>query len=316
MRVLVALGGNAMTGPDGSATPEAQRAAIAEASRAPSPTSSRPGTRWSSPTATARRSATCWSRTSSPPPSCRPCRWTGAAPRPRRRSASPLLDALEAALAARGAAPPGRRPRLAHARRRRRPRLRPPDQADRPLPAAEQAQALIDHGQHWEDRGEKGWRRVVASPEPLEVPRRRARRSTLLVARATSSSPPAVAASPSCATPDGVAPRRRGRHRQGPHRRAARARRSTPTCWSSPPTSTHAVADWGTPDAHASAGVTLAEMQRMPPTASFASGSMGPKVEAALPVRPRVAADAASSPRSTSIADGRSSGQARHRRRD
>ena len=33
----------------------------------------------------------------------------------------------------------------------------------------EQAQTLIDHGQVWEDRGEKGWRRVVASPEPLEV---------------------------------------------------------------------------------------------------------------------------------------------------
>ena len=28
---------------------------------------------------------------------------------------------------------------------------------------------LIEHGQTWEDRGEKGWRRVVASPEPLEV---------------------------------------------------------------------------------------------------------------------------------------------------
>ena len=33
----------------------------------------------------------------------------------------------------------------------------------------EQAQVLIEHGQTWEDRGEKGWRRVVASPEPLEV---------------------------------------------------------------------------------------------------------------------------------------------------
>ena len=33
----------------------------------------------------------------------------------------------------------------------------------------EQAQTLIDHGQVWQDRGEKGWRRVVASPEPLEV---------------------------------------------------------------------------------------------------------------------------------------------------
>jgi carbamate kinase len=33
----------------------------------------------------------------------------------------------------------------------------------------EQAQVLIDHGETWEDRGAKGWRRVVASPEPLEV---------------------------------------------------------------------------------------------------------------------------------------------------
>ena len=28
---------------------------------------------------------------------------------------------------------------------------------------------MIDHGQIWQDRGEKGWRRVVASPEPLEI---------------------------------------------------------------------------------------------------------------------------------------------------
>lgn len=33
----------------------------------------------------------------------------------------------------------------------------------------ERAQQLIDLGQHWEDRGERGWRRVVASPTPLEV---------------------------------------------------------------------------------------------------------------------------------------------------
>src|SRR5689334_22937283 len=36
------------------------------------------------------------------------------------------------------------------------------------LPAAE-ARLLVDHGETWEDRGEKGWRRVVASPEPLEI---------------------------------------------------------------------------------------------------------------------------------------------------
>ena len=34
---------------------------------------------------------------------------------------------------------------------------------------AEEAAVLIEHGETWEDRGEKGWRRVVASPEPLEI---------------------------------------------------------------------------------------------------------------------------------------------------
>ena len=33
----------------------------------------------------------------------------------------------------------------------------------------EETEPLVEHGQVWEDRGEKGWRRVVASPEPLEI---------------------------------------------------------------------------------------------------------------------------------------------------
>ena len=35
--------------------------------------------------------------------------------------------------------------------------------------SAEDAALLVDHGETWEDRGERGWRRVVASPEPLEI---------------------------------------------------------------------------------------------------------------------------------------------------
>ena len=34
---------------------------------------------------------------------------------------------------------------------------------------AEEAGVLMEHGETWEDRGEKGWRRVVASPEPLDI---------------------------------------------------------------------------------------------------------------------------------------------------
>jgi carbamate kinase len=33
----------------------------------------------------------------------------------------------------------------------------------------EEAERFIALGQHWEDRGERGWRRVVASPEPQSV---------------------------------------------------------------------------------------------------------------------------------------------------
>jgi carbamate kinase len=34
---------------------------------------------------------------------------------------------------------------------------------------ADEAALLMEHGETWEDRGEKGWRRVVASPEPLKI---------------------------------------------------------------------------------------------------------------------------------------------------
>lgn len=45
---------------------------------------------------------------------------------------------------------------------------RPTKPIGRYLPADE-AKAMVEHGQSWEDRGDPGWRRVVASPEPLEV---------------------------------------------------------------------------------------------------------------------------------------------------
>jgi carbamate kinase len=33
----------------------------------------------------------------------------------------------------------------------------------------EEAEMLVQHGETWEDRGARGWRRVVASPEPLDI---------------------------------------------------------------------------------------------------------------------------------------------------
>src|SRR4051812_38136010 len=34
---------------------------------------------------------------------------------------------------------------------------------------ADEAAVLMEHGETWEDRGTRGWRRVVASPEPREI---------------------------------------------------------------------------------------------------------------------------------------------------
>src|ERR1700710_1517830 len=45
---------------------------------------------------------------------------------------------------------------------------RPSKPIGRYLPEDEAA-LLIEHGETWEDRGERGWRRVVASPEPREI---------------------------------------------------------------------------------------------------------------------------------------------------
>jgi len=80
-----------------------------------------------------------------------------------------VVNALEAALGARGvqrrvaalitrtlvdSADPG----FAH----------PTKPIGRYLPEDE-TKVLTEHGQIWEDRGPRGWRRVVASPEPLEI---------------------------------------------------------------------------------------------------------------------------------------------------
>jgi carbamate kinase len=80
-----------------------------------------------------------------------------------------ILDALEAALAQRGV---DRRVATVVTRTRvdrDDPGFgKPTKPVGRFLPEDE-ARPLIEHGQTWQDRGEKGWRRVVASPEPREI---------------------------------------------------------------------------------------------------------------------------------------------------
>ena len=248
-----------------------------------------------SPTATGRRSATCWSRTSWPravvPPV--PLDWCGRADPGHAR-----LRPDERARAGAGRArhrPPGCRARHPHPGRPRRPRLR----HARPSRSAATCRARrrpssIEHGQQFEDRGERGWRRVVA----------------VAGAASRSSTPAAVATL--------VAPGlRRGGQRRRRHPGRARGRRPLrgveavidkdlgaalladadrrPTDWSSPPTSTHAVLGLRhRPRAADRDGRRRRAAHATPPPGEFASGSMGPKVDAVCRFVERPASPASS----------------------
>ncbi len=168
MRVLVALGGNAMTGPDGSATPGAQIAAVTQAAAEIAALVAAGHevvlTHGNGPQVGNLLVKNELAAAVVPPV---PLDWCGA--QTQGTLGFILLDALEPALRAVGsdvhpAALVSRTlvdvddPGFAA----------PSKPIGRHLPV-EEAQLLVDHGETWEDRGEKGWRRVVASPQPLEV---------------------------------------------------------------------------------------------------------------------------------------------------
>src|SRR5215213_8922401 len=129
MRVMLALGGNAMTNTEGRARPEDQIAAAVV------------------------------------PPV--PLDWCGA--QTQATLGFVLMDALDASLLRRGVL---RRSATVVTRAlvdSDDPGFtRPTKPIGRFLPA-EEARLHVAHGETWEDRGAKGWRRVVASPEPLEI---------------------------------------------------------------------------------------------------------------------------------------------------
>lgn len=168
MRVLIALGGNAMTSPDGRARPGDQIAAVTVAME-PVADLAAAGydvvlTHGNGPQVGNLLVKNELAAAVVPPV---PLDWCGA--QTQGTIGFIVVDALERALAAHGvrrraaavvtrtlvdAADPGF--------------ARPTKPIGRYLPRDEAA-VLIDHGETWEDRGERGWRRVVASPEPLEV---------------------------------------------------------------------------------------------------------------------------------------------------
>jgi carbamate kinase len=279
-RVVIALGGNAMTGPDGSATPGAQRDAIAGAAQHVADVVAGGAevvvTHGNGPQVGNLLVKNELAAHVVPPV---PLDWNVA--QTQATIGFTLADELDAALAARGL--PQRTAALVT---RTLVDLDDPGLATPSKPVgrhvtAAQAQQFIAHGQVWEDRGERGWRRVVASPEPLSVV-----------------DAPAIAALSGagfvvvCAGGGGVPVVDEGL--PGGALRGVEAvidkdltaallarelKADTLVIATDVP---YVMVDFGTPSARPLLAVTSAQLHELAAAGQFARGSMGPKVEAAL----------------------------------
>jgi carbamate kinase len=154
---------------------------------------------------------------------------------------------------------------------------RPTKPIGRYLPADE-ARVMIDHGQSWQDRGERGWRRVVASPEPREVLDAPAIQALLaagfVVVGAGGGGVPVVR--------DGDGALRGVEAVIDKDLAAAVLGRALSADVLVIATDVdHVALDFGTPDQRPLHQVGVAELRRHARDGQFASGSMGPKVEAA-----------------------------------
>src|SRR5262249_47376608 len=165
---MLALGGNAMTNADGRARPEDQIAAaevaMAAVAELPAHAVEVVITHGNGPQVGNLLVKNELAAAVVPPV---PLDWCGA--QTQATLGFVLMDALDAALAERGI---DRRSAAVVTRTLVDPNdpgfVRPTKPIGRFLPADE-AQVLVDQGEVWQDRGEKGWGGVVASPEPLDI---------------------------------------------------------------------------------------------------------------------------------------------------
>jgi carbamate kinase len=278
VRALIALGGNAMTGPDGSATPQAQDAAITAAMEHVADLVAAGVdvvlTHGNGPQVGNLLVKNEVAAHVVPPV---PLDWCGAST--QATVGFLVMDALDAALAARGV---DRRTAALVTRTlvdRDDPGFTTPTKpVGRYLPQ-DQAQRLMEHGETWQDRGEKGWRRVVASPEPVEVLDAPAVAALMaagfLVVAAGGGGIPVV------------------RHADGSLHgveavldkdlTAALLARTVQADVLVIATDVEAaVLEWGTPQARPLGRLTPAQMRQHATAGHFAGGSMGPKVEAVV----------------------------------
>jgi carbamate kinase len=276
-RVVIALGGNAMTGPDGSATPAAQRDAIAEASGHIADVVAAGVevvlTHGNGPQVGNLLVKNELAAHEVPPV---PLDWCVA--QTQATIAFTLADELDAALEARGL--PQRTAGLVTRTLvdADDPHFREPSKPVGRFLPREKAEVFIAHGQTWEDRGEKGWRRVVASPEPKSVV-----------------DAPAIHALAAagyvvvCAGGGGIPVSDDGGALRGVEAvidkdltAAILAREVAADTLVIATDVPNVMVDFGTPAARPLGQVTAAELREHAAAGQFARGSMGPKVDAVL----------------------------------
>jgi len=277
MTLLIALGGNAMTAPDGSARPEDQRAAITVAAESIADIVSTGTpvvlTHGNGPQVGNLLVKNEIAASVVPPV---PLDWCDA--QTQGTIGTLLLNALDAALSRRGS---GTRTAVLVSRTLVAADdhgfAEPTKPIGRYLPASEAAE-LMSHGQSWQDFGDRGWRRVVASPEPLSCLDADAAAALL-----------AAGCVVVCAGGGGVPT---VRDVDGTLRgveavidkdltAAVLARQLGVDMLIIATDVEAAIRDWGTPEAHPIGKITAAELRVLAAAGQFPAGSMGPKVEAA-----------------------------------
>ena len=141
----------------------------------------------------------------------------------------------------------------------------------------DEAAVLIGHGETWEDRGEKGWRRVVASPDPLEIVDAPAVQALVeagfvVVANGGGGIPVVRDADGTLSGVEAVIDKDLGA--------ALLARTVEADVLVVATDVPQAVLRFGTPEAEPIGRVTVKELRALAAEGHFASGSMGPKVDA------------------------------------
>jgi carbamate kinase len=278
VRVLIALGGNAMTGPGGSAGPEDQDRAVAEAMEHVADLVAAGVdvvlTHGNGPQVGNLLVKNELAAGVVPPV---PLDWCGA--QTQGTIGLLIMDALDHGL--------GRRRvdrRVATLVSRTRvdgddPGFTKPTKPIGRYLSEDEAAPLIEHGQTWEDRGDKGWRRVVASPEPLEIIDAPAMRTLcgagFIVVGSGGGGIPVVR------DPDGTL---RGVEAVIDKDLAAAllARSVGADVLVIATDVDNAILDYGTDTARPIGRVMTTQMRAHAADGQFASGSMGPKVEAAV----------------------------------